>query len=573
MFGLGYADIFVILLYLGGITVLGTLMARRIKNMIDFFMGGRNFGKPMMIMFSFGTGTHSDQAVSVASKSFTNGLSGIWYQWLWLFCTPFYWLIAPVFRRMRALTTGDYFEKRFDRSVSGLFASIGLFSNAVNIGVMLKGSAAVISAATLGQVHPNVIMLVATVLFVIYGIAGGLAAAIVTDFIQGIMTIVFSFMILPFALNFVGGMTGLRETITNSELFRLIEPGEIGLFYIIVITLNALVGIVTQPHTMGNCAAGRSEMDGRVGFTFGVFIKRICTIAWCLTGFAGIAIFAGQTVDPDHVFGLLAQKFLSTVVPGFMGLFIATLLASVMSSCDAFMNASSGLFVENFYRPHIKPGMSQKHYVFVGRFASLFVVLGGVIFALWLPSVVKGLEIFWRITPMLGIAFYLGLFWRRTTVAGAWASTLSAFFTWWLTSQAFVIEFLQKLPFSESLRLVFVKVYDGVAVPEVYLPWQMVMYLTVGLVVGIVVSLFTKRLPEEQLDNFYEVVRTPVQKGEKHPEEVFQLPEGMEPAPQNKLINHPDFEIQRPSGIAFAGFMGWCFMVVLLIAVFVWIVT
>ena len=38
-----------IVLYLGGITIMGTLMARRIKNMVDFFMGGRRFGKPMMI--------------------------------------------------------------------------------------------------------------------------------------------------------------------------------------------------------------------------------------------------------------------------------------------------------------------------------------------------------------------------------------------------------------------------------------------------------------------------------------------------------------------------------------------
>ena len=98
------ADISVITLYLIGVTLIGVWLARKIKNSADFFMP-RRFGKAMMIMFSFGTGTHSDQAVSVAAKSFTNGLSGIWYQWLWLPVTPFYWLIAPVFRRFRAITT------------------------------------------------------------------------------------------------------------------------------------------------------------------------------------------------------------------------------------------------------------------------------------------------------------------------------------------------------------------------------------------------------------------------------------------------------------------------------------
>ncbi|GAI74799.1 unnamed protein product, partial [marine sediment metagenome] len=124
MLGLHAADISILVLYLAGMTAIGVWTARKIKNSADFFMP-RKFGKAMMIMFSFGAGTHSDQAVSVASKSFTNGLSGIWYQWLWLPVTPFYWLIAPVFRRFRAITTSDVFEARFNPSVAMLFAAVG----------------------------------------------------------------------------------------------------------------------------------------------------------------------------------------------------------------------------------------------------------------------------------------------------------------------------------------------------------------------------------------------------------------------------------------------------------------
>ncbi len=125
MFGLHIADVFVLGLYLVGITAIGIWAARRIKTIADFFMP-RRFGKVMMITHAFGTGTHSDQAVSVASKSFTNGLSGIWYQWLWLFATPFYWLSAPVMRRFRAITTADVFEARFGPSVAMLFAIVGI---------------------------------------------------------------------------------------------------------------------------------------------------------------------------------------------------------------------------------------------------------------------------------------------------------------------------------------------------------------------------------------------------------------------------------------------------------------
>ena len=86
------------MIYLLGVTILGIKIGKRIKGSADFFMP-RRFGKGMMMMHAFGTGTASDQAVVVSSASFKNGLSGIWFQWLWLFCTPFYWLIAPIFRR------------------------------------------------------------------------------------------------------------------------------------------------------------------------------------------------------------------------------------------------------------------------------------------------------------------------------------------------------------------------------------------------------------------------------------------------------------------------------------------
>ena len=49
----------------------------------------RRFGKWTLAMATFGTGTSSDQAVTVASKCYVSGASGIWYQWLFMFATPF----------------------------------------------------------------------------------------------------------------------------------------------------------------------------------------------------------------------------------------------------------------------------------------------------------------------------------------------------------------------------------------------------------------------------------------------------------------------------------------------------
>ncbi len=543
MFGLHIVDIAVILLYFLGITAIGIWAARSVKNMGDFFMP-RKFGKVSLIAHAFGTGTHSDQAVGVASKTFTSGLAGIWYQWLWLFCTPFYWLIAPVMRRFRAITMSDVFEARYARSVGMLFALIGTLNLMFNIGVMLKGSGAVLSASLGGNVSPDAIILVMTALFVVYGIAGGLSAAILTDFVQGILTIIFSFVLVPFVLKAVGGFSGLRETVNDEAMFSLTAPGDITVFYIVVIAINAFIGIVTQPHTMGNCAAGRTESDGRVGFTVGNFIKRVCTMAWCVVGIAAVGYLAGRDVDPDHVYGLMAHEFFPNIMPGLLGIFIASLLASVMSSCDSFMIASSALFTENLYKPLV-PEKEPKHYLLVGRIASAGIVAGGLISAYLLTDVVQGIEIFWKISPLMGIAFWLGLLWRRATTAGAWASTLTAFAVWILTEQAFFLDALREAA-PHMLK------EDG---SGMMLHWQMIFYLTAGFASGILVSLFTRPVDAAKLEQFYALVRTPVDTEEGSPAQPCTLPAGIDAAPRHLWFRAGQLEILKPSRTTVLGFL------------------
>jgi SSS family transporter len=567
--GIQLIDWIIIVLYLVGITFIGLWAMRKVRSAASFFIGDRKFGKLMMTFFMFGSGTHSDQAVSVAAKTYQSGASGIWYQWLWLFPTPFFWVIAPFFRRMRAVTTADFFEARYSRSVSGLYAVMAMLPLVVAIGVMLKGSGALVQAVSGDAIHANVAIIAMTAIFVVYGVAGGLSAAIATNFVQGLLTIVLSFIILPFALAEVGGMSGLRESITNTDLLSLSPPGEISRFFIAVIAFNALVAWVTMPETMANCAAGKTEMEGRTGVTVGIFGKRICTVAWMFTGLCAIAMYAGAELENvDLVYGQMARELLPRVAPGLVGLFIASMLASVMSTCDALMVVASALFTENLYRKFLVPGRPDGHYTLVGRVMSAAIVFCGIAFAFTVESVVHGLEIFWMVSAMMGIAFWLGLFWRRATVAGAWAATLVSFAILLFTSKiAFGDWVLWDFDARFAQHLPAWMVWDG----KLYLPWQMIMYLSVGFVVLVVVSLLTRRVDAAKLDRFYGCLRTPI--GPDEPEtEPFTLPAGVQPGPRKVLIDHPDFEIPRPTKVGISGFLIAWIGVALLIGAVYWII-
>lgn len=565
MLGFGVANLLVLAIYLLGITLIGSLAGRWVGSMDDYILP-RRFGKSMMLMHAFGTGSHSDQAVTVANKSYTNGLSGIWYQLQWLFSTPFYWLIAPMMRRFRAITIGDIFEARYGRSASMLYAVFGMGMMMSIIGLMLKGSAAVISAATGEALSPDLCIGIITVLFVVYGAIGGLGGAIVTDFVQGVMTVVFSFLLLPWALSEVGWLGGMRSAMENpQEMFAMVRPGQIGVFFITVISLNALIGIVVQPHMMGTCAAGRTEADGQVGLMFGNMLKRLCTVAWSLTGLAGVVYFVGRDIDPDLIYGYMAHEFLPEIYPGLLGLFVASLLSTIMSSCDSFMVASSGLFAENLYKK-VRPDRSDRHYILVARIAGVALVAASVLYAYWLRSVVEGLEIFWKVCPMAGVAFWLGIIWKRMNVTGAWASALSAVLAWVLTTLGGFVSLLWGLSVIDPTGILrwlqLVVVSDGD--PAMYMPWQMVFYLTTGVVVGIVASLLTAPPDPRRLDRFYALLRTPVKPGEKV-DEPCTLPEGGTPPPPRDLLPDSNLYLPRPSLRAVVGFLvGWACVVALI---------
>jgi len=608
----------------------------RVKDMEDYFMGGRRFGKIFMLFFSFGAGTSSEQAVSVVAKTWKVGVAGIWYQFLWLFATPFYLILAPVFRRMRALTTADFFQKRFGTGVATLYCIVGIWISITMIGATVYGSGKMVSGLTGNQLPYDYAVYAMTFLFVTYGMAGGLGAAVVTDLVQGILTIGFSFLLLPFILNEVGGFAGLHSGMPGPPLregmFNMVASVDVAaklgaepitLFYILMLSVNALTSIVVQPHIMGVCAAGKTEFEGRFGFCFGNFMKRFCTIAWTFIGLACVVLYLSTYQgsferiakvvsetgpDPaqeaqavaafgdhedvynrleftlkqtrairksgadkeavyqaalndadsdfaDRVFGLAAHDLLPRVGPGLIGLLLASLLAAVMSSCDAQMMVGLGLFTENIYRRFLVKKKSQKHYVMVGRISGLLIVVAALLMTKFFENAVHAIEFFWKSAAVMGVAFWLGLIWRGYTSAGAWATTLTGYFLQWITGNPpawFVstFPFLFKNP--KALE------------PVVSLPKQMLLYLSVAAVVGILVSLVTKRVDKKRLDEFYLLLRTPIRPGEKTPVPCT-LPKDPLPPETGSLISHPDFELPKPSAVGLGGFIAAWGLVVAII--------
>lgn len=652
--GMHFADWLVLAGYFVVILFIGFRSLKKVKDTSDYFMGGRRFGKVFMMFFAFGAGTSSEQAISVVAGTWRVGLAGIWWQFLWLWATPFYWIVAPVMRRMRALTTADFFEHRYNSSTATLYSIYGIIMAIVFIAGGLFSSGKMVNALTGGELDRVAVsanlevptmslneetgaletgtrrvqgyeyaILAMTVLFVAYGMAGGLGAAIITDFIQGVLTIAFSFLLLPFIFGMIGGFgqmhgqdavkPGMLDLVASAEVAAQLGREPITVFYVFMLSLTALCGIVVQPHIMGVCGAGKTEFEGRFGFTVGNFLKRFCTIAWTFTGLACIVWYLGasspllhsdqptdvnsaeylalpeaqrddiesdrqayehlklkasgdamqlgdeerKAVDAtesrfaDELFGLAAYEILPTIAPGLVGLLLASLLAAVMSTSDAQMIVGSGLFTENIYKRFFVRGASDRHYLWAGRVAGLVIVIFAIILQSSFTDVIDALKVIIKTPAAIGISLWFGIVWRRWTSLAVWASTFAAVGAWWFVANHPSDVYGFGLP-----DFMFRLGADG-SVERMSDAWQMFSYLSAGVIVGVVISLLSPRQPKEQLDRFYTLLHTPVTPGEEVVSPCV-LPENPAPRAQ-KLINHPDIELPRPTLLGLGGFaLAWC---------------
>ncbi|MDF1744823.1 MAG: sodium:solute symporter family protein [Gimesia sp.] len=631
--GLHTADWIVLALYFVVILAIGFWSIKKVKDMTDFFMGGRRFGKIFMMFFAFGSGTSSEQAISVVAGTWRAGLAGIWWQFLWLWATPFYWIVAPIMRRMRALTTADFFETRFNGPTAVLYSFYGIAISITFIAGGLFGTGKMVDALTGNEldrisIEANIMVpaaqwdaaektfsiterrlqgyefaiLAVTVMFVIYGMAGGLGAAIITDFIQGILTIIFSFLLLPFVFYQIGGFgelhkqadlkKGMLDLFASDELAATMgEP--ITVFYVFMLSVTALAGIVIQPHIMGVCGAGKTEYEGRFGFTVGNFLKRFCTVAWTFTGLACIIWYMGDnsplktSPDPadqaiyqslrmkaspeyqklpaeekakidttdrnfaDQLFGLAAHDILPTIAPGLIGLLLASLLAAVMSTSDAQMIISSGLFTENIYRKCIVKDRSQRHYLWVGRLSGLVIVILALVLQTTFTDIIAALKVIVKTPACIGISLWFGISWRRWNVVSVWTSTVTGILVW--IAVAFYPDVIYKTGFLPEQMF---KV-DGTTVKMLDV-WQMFSFMGVAILSGVIVSFLTPRQSKEKLDHFYTLMHTPVTLNEVI-ESPCTLPK--DPAPVGKRLfpNSKDIEIPKPTFQDLSGFiLAWC---------------
>jgi len=539
--GLHYAIWIVLVFYFAGMLLMGWWSKRGIHNQEGYLLGNRQFGWPMMVMHAFGAGTHPGNVAGVMSQGVVSGASGIWVSWMWLFGTPFYWIIAPVIRRMRCLTMADFFRERFGKAASVLYIIVAAMGMIVFLaGVMLATTRTVQGVMGKALIEESEIwffgiLLVTTAVFIIYSYWGGIIAAIRTDMIQGLMIIALSFIAIPVALGRVDGMSGMRATlgVQGSSYLSLFDPKEFSLLTVLLLSINAPLTALAFPHLMSVCAAGKTEWEGRIGFTYGNILKRVCTIGWCVLGLCWLAYLlnTGLEIQKDAAFGDAIRGLLR---PELQGVMLACVMAAAMSSGDAVQVTVAGLFSQNIYREYFNHNASEKQLVRVTRVIGVFIALLALVMAILMRSnLVKAILDYFNILSLVGISTAMGILWRRMNTTGMFSSTILASATFLISRYA--------LDCSRDVTI---------GAP-----------IVVGVLAGVIGSLVTRPPKHETIEKFFTKIYVPIGQEDK-----LELPLEEAVPQSSRWFTAGGFFLVKPSRQSLIGFvvtLGICLACVL----------
>jgi SSS family solute:Na+ symporter len=468
-YGLHIIDWLIIALYLGALIVIGRWTRKKIKNTGDFFQAGRSFGKVMTSFLNFGNMVSADQAAGVTREIYRQGLSGVWFQNLVLFITPFYWFSSVLQRRARYVAPGDIYEHRFQsKFLSGLFAvylllaaiygsSLGYLITGKTMQAVLvkpetectteekqsvamfremktleaKTSHATAEGRTIiddnrlnylhelekrGEIKSTISYLDLTTFYIIYGIVtaayvimGGLFAAAYTDVLQGIMIFFLSTALIPVGLHALGGFAGLHAKVPDA-MFNLFGSGagsEYTWYFVLTMVIVNLIGLAPRNFTVGGSA--KDDSSARIGMVTGAFAKRLIIIGWALTGVIAVGLYADKLSDATFIWGTMTLDLLGT---GFVGLMIASVLAANMASKAGSSLEWSAAFTKNILLP-MRPHTSEKRQLLVGRLVIFLVLIGGIAFAYAVDDIFVVFKYVLSIGTVIGPALWLVYFWRR----------------------------------------------------------------------------------------------------------------------------------------------------------------
>jgi SSS family solute:Na+ symporter len=457
----------------------GYVVKRRVRSSNDFFLAGRSMPTWVAGIAFISANLGAQEVIGMGASGAKYGLATCHFYWLAVPAMVFLGLMMmPFYYGSRARSVPEYLRLRFDEKTRALnaftFAVMTIFSSGVSMYAMGE-----LFYLLLGW-NFNVSVLVSAIIVLSYVSLGGLTSAIYNEVLQFFLIVVGIAPLSWIGLRAVGGWTGLKMRLADlsiahgypagayTHVWRYMgnpQQNPIGVEWI---SLGFGLGFVlsfgywcTDFLVVQRAMSAKLQDSARRVPIFAAVPKMIFPLIVILPGMIAAVVTSTVTTRTAHsatpvvVSGILPVKLtasgtvehdaLGNVVPnydlatpmmlihflpsGLLGLGLTALIASFMSGMAGNVTAFNTVWTYDIYQAYLRPSAPDRHYVLIGRWATLIGIVLSITAAYVAASFNNIMDllqlVFAFVNAPLFATFVLGMFWRRTTGHGAFSGLLA----------------------------------------------------------------------------------------------------------------------------------------------------
>ena len=482
-----------------------------------FVLGGRSVG-PWLTAFAYGT-SYFSAVVFVGYAGQFGWKYGIAATWAGignaLLGSLLAWAVLG--RRTRVMTQHldsatmpQFFEQRFQSKSLKLAASAVIFIFLIPYTASLYNGLSRLFGMAF-DIDYSICVIVMAILTGIYVIAGGYMATAINDFIQGVIMIVGIIAVIGAVLNSQGGfLEALNKLGQVSDPLVSSTPGIFNSFFgpdpinLLGVVLLTSLGTWGLPQMVQKFYAIKSEQAINKGMIIStVFALIVAGGCYFLGGFgrlfadrigvteAGIPVGGYDAVIPTMLSGL--PTVLIAVV-------VVLVLSASMSTLSSLVLASSSTLTLDFLKGNLIKDMDEKKQMrwmkgLIVVFIAISVILAIVQYKSSVTFIAQLMGVSWGALAGAFLApFLYGLYWKKTTAAGCWASFL-------FSTVVMLANVVVKPMFPAILQS---PINAGA------------FCMIAGLIIVPVVSAFTKKPDRKHLEDVFSCYEAPVTVTAKH---------------------------------------------------------
>ena len=418
---------------------IGLWAAQRVKNSRDYLVAGRSLPLYMNMATVFATWFGAETVLSVSATFARDGLGGIvadpfGSSLCLIFVALFF---ARAFYRMDLLTIGDFYRKRYSKSVE-VVTSVAITASYLGwTSAQLTALGLVISVLSAGAIDLNTGILIGALVVLGYTIWGGMWSVALTDLFQTVVILIGLTAVAFLVGDMAGGASKVVSAAVEAGRFEFWPKGGTKEWLAFAAAWATLaIGSIPQQDVFQRVTSAKDERTAVMGSFFG-------GLAYFCFAFVPIFIaYAALVIDPGFakLFAHEDAREIQRILPNLIlertpmwaqVLFFGALLSAILSTASGALLAPTALFTENVIRP-FAPRLGDRQFLLLLRTVLVLFTLAALLFALNSKSTMyEMVQNAYKVTLVSCIVpLAAGIYWRRSTNAGAMLSVVFGLVSW-----------------------------------------------------------------------------------------------------------------------------------------------